>query len=118
MSDPTVRRPPGSADVARLAGTSQKTVSRVMNGERYVSAEVRDRVLMAARELGYRRNTAARALQLGRFHRIGVVTLGSSLYGPASTLVALERAVRSTGYSLSLVTTQEGQAGIAQEVWR
>ena len=77
MSDPKVRRPPGSADVARLAGTSQKTVSRVMNGERYVSAEVRDRVLMAARELGYRRNTAARALQLGRFHRIGVVTLGS-----------------------------------------
>ena len=116
MSDPTVRRPPGSADVARLAGTSQKTVSRVMNGERYVSAEVRDRVLMAARELGYRRNTAARALQLGRFHRIGVVTLGSSLYGPASTLVALERAVRATGYSLSLVTTLEGQAGIAQGV--
>jgi len=44
--------------------------------------------------------------------------LGSSLYGPASTLVALERAVRATGYSLSLVTTLEGQAGIAQEVWR
>jgi DNA-binding LacI/PurR family transcriptional regulator len=118
MSDPTARRPPGSTDVARLARVSQKTVSRVMNGERYVSAEVRDRVLSAARELGYRRNTAARALHLGKFHRIGVVTLGSSLYGPASTLVALERAVRATGYSLSLVTTLEGQAGIAQGVWR
>jgi DNA-binding LacI/PurR family transcriptional regulator len=116
MPDATPRRPPGSTDVARRAGVSQKTVSRVMNGERYVSPEVRDRVLVAARELGYRRNTAARALNLGRFHRIGVLTLGSALYGPASTLVALERAVRGTGYSLSLVTTIEGQAGVAQGV--
>ncbi|GAA4723286.1 LacI family transcriptional regulator [Phytohabitans rumicis] len=100
--------------MARLAGVSQKTVSRVMNGERYVSVDVRDRVLAAARELGYRRNTAARALNLGKFHRIGVVTLGSALYGPAQTLVALERAVRGVGYSLSLVTILEGQAGITQ----
>ncbi|MEJ3745672.1 LacI family DNA-binding transcriptional regulator [Actinomycetes bacterium KLBMP 9797] len=105
------RRPPGSADVARRAGVSQKTVSRVMNGEQYVSAAVRERVLAAARELGYRRNTAARALNLGRFHRIGVATLGSSLYGPASTLIALEREARRIGYALSVVNTFEGDAG-------
>lgn len=105
------RRPPGSTDVARHAGVSQKTVSRVMNGEPYVSAEVRDRVLAAARELGYRRNTAARALNLGRFHRIGVAWLGSALYGPASQLVALERRARGTSYALSVVSTFEGESG-------
>ncbi|MEV4110642.1 LacI family DNA-binding transcriptional regulator [Nonomuraea sp. NPDC049695] len=104
-------RPPSSTDVARLAGVSQKTVSRVLNGEPYVSEEVRERVLAAARELGYRRNTAARALHLGRFHRIGVAALGSSLYGPSSLLVALERAAREIGYALSVVNTLEGEDG-------
>ncbi|MER6006790.1 LacI family DNA-binding transcriptional regulator [Nonomuraea angiospora] len=103
------RRAPTSTDVARRAGVSQKTVSRVMNGEPYVSADVRERVLAVARELGYRPNTAARALNLGRFQRIGVVSLGSSLYGPSSLLVALERRARQTSYALSVVHTFEGR---------
>ncbi|AQZ62078.1 Transcriptional regulator, LacI family [[Actinomadura] parvosata subsp. kistnae] len=107
----TRRRPPGSTDVARLAGVSQKTVSRVMNGEPYVSDEIRERVLAAARELGYRRNTAARALNLGRFHRIGVVSLGSALYGPATQLIELERRARAIGYAFSVVHTLEGDEG-------
>jgi DNA-binding LacI/PurR family transcriptional regulator len=101
------RRPAGT-DVAHRAGVSQKTVSRVMNDEPYVTEEVRLRVLAAARELGYRRNNVARALTSGRTRRIGVVSLGSPLYGPASMLIELERAARSTGYSLSIVTTFEG----------
>ena len=64
-------------DVARLAGVSQKTVSRVMNDEPYVSEDVRRRVLAAAEELGYRSNNAARALASGRTRSIGVVTLGT-----------------------------------------
>src|SRR5918997_6911034 len=107
------RRPAGT-DVASRAGVSQKTVSRVMNGERHVKEEVRLRVLQAAQELGYRRNNAARALTSGRTRRIGVVSLGSALYGPASMLFELERAARGTGYSLSIVTTFEGDpAGVA-----
>ncbi|MEV6633196.1 LacI family DNA-binding transcriptional regulator [Actinoplanes sp. NPDC051470] len=109
----TKRRPAGT-DVASRAGVSQKTVSRVMNGEPYVKEEVRLRVLQAAQELGYRRNNAARTLTSGRTRRIGVVSLGSPLYGPASTLIELERGARSTGYSLSVVTTFEGDpAGVA-----
>jgi DNA-binding LacI/PurR family transcriptional regulator len=113
VADPgdAARRPPGSTDVARLAGVSQKTVSRVMNNEPHVSSAVRDRVLAAARELGYRRNNAARALNLGRFQRIGMVSIGTSLYGPSTLLVALERGIRRAGYSLSVVSTLEGQAG-------
>jgi DNA-binding LacI/PurR family transcriptional regulator len=103
-----IRRRPAGTDVASRAGVSQKTVSRVMNGEPYVTEEVRRRVLQAAQELGYRRNNAARTLTSGRTRRIGVVSLGSPLYGPASTLIELERGARSTGYSLSVVTTFEG----------
>ena len=74
---------PRSADVAHLAGVSRKTVSRVFNDEPYVSAEVRRRVLDAAEALGYRLNSAARALASGRTRAIGVVTLGTAGYGVA-----------------------------------
>jgi DNA-binding LacI/PurR family transcriptional regulator len=104
-------RRPGSTDVARLAGVSQKTVSRVFNNEPYVGEEVRRRVLEAARQLGYRPNLAARALHSGRTHRIGVASLGSAFFGPATLLVALERAARQTGYALSIVNTFEDEQG-------
>jgi len=108
---------PSGVDVARLAGVSQKTVSRVFNDEPYVSADVRRRVLDAAEQLGYRRNNAARALASGRTRSIGVVTLGTALYGPASLLMGVERAVRDTGYALRVVNTMEGDpAGVAGAV--
>lgn len=108
---------PRSVDVARLAGVSQKTVSRVFNDEPYVSAEVRRRVLEAAEQLGYRRNNAARALASGRTRSIGVVTLGTALYGPASLLMGVERVVRDTGYALRVVNTMEGDpSGLAGAV--
>ncbi|MFD7934209.1 LacI family DNA-binding transcriptional regulator [Streptomyces sp. NPDC059755] len=108
---------PRSLDVAQLAGVSQKTVSRVMNGEQYVSDGVRRRVLEAAEELGYRLNHAARALASGRTRSIGVVTLGTALYGPASLLMGVERTVRDTGYALRVVNTMEGDAsGVAGAV--
>ncbi|QNP76074.1 LacI family DNA-binding transcriptional regulator [Streptomyces roseirectus] len=104
-------------DVARIAGVSQKTVSRVFNDEPYVSADVRRRVLDAAEQLGYRRNNAARALASGRTRSIGVVTLGTALYGPASLLMGVEKVVRDTGYALRVVNTVEGDpAGIAGAV--
>ncbi|MEU6141084.1 LacI family DNA-binding transcriptional regulator [Streptomyces sp. NPDC047081] len=102
---------PRAVDVARLAGVSQKTVSRVFNGERYVSEDVRRRVLGAAEELGYRLNNAARALASGRTRSIGVVTLGTALYGPASLLIGIERATRDAGYALRVVNTVEGEPG-------
>lgn len=109
------RRPPGMTDVARLAGVSQKTVSRVVNNERYVSEALREKVLRAAAELGFRPNTAARALITGRFGRIGVVSLGSALYGPASLLIALERATRAAGLSFMVANTAEGEPDAIQD---
>ena len=108
---------PRGADVARLAGVSQKTVSRVFNDEQYVSEDVRRRVLDAAGQLGYRLNNAARALASGRSRAIGVVTIGTAGYGPASLLVGIERAVRDAGYTLRIVSTVEGEpTGIAGAV--
>jgi DNA-binding LacI/PurR family transcriptional regulator len=108
---------PRSADVAHLAGVSQKTVSRVLNNEPYVSEGVRRRVLDAADQLGYRLNNAARALASGRTRSIGVVSLGTALYGPASLLMGIERAVRGTGYALRVVSTVEGDpSGISVAV--
>ncbi len=98
-------------DVARSAAVSQKTVSRVINNEPSVRPQVRKRVLEAAQQLGYHRNAAARDLIRGRSHRIGVVSLGTVLHGPASALIGLEQAASVAGYSLSVVTTQEGDVG-------
>jgi DNA-binding LacI/PurR family transcriptional regulator len=106
----TGKRRPGGTDVARLAGVSQKTVSRVFNDEPSVSEETRVRVLDAARQLGYRPNGAARALLTGRHYRIGVVSLGTAHFGPSSLLVALERAARRISYSLSVANSFEDDA--------
>jgi DNA-binding LacI/PurR family transcriptional regulator len=100
-------RRPGSTDVARRAGVSQKTVSRVFNNEPAVTEETRQRVLAAAAELGYRPNGAARALLTGRTSRIGVVALGTAGFGPSSLLVGLERAALRTSFSLSIAHTFE-----------
>lgn len=54
------------ADVAERVGVSTKTVSNVVNGTGWVSAPVRERVLAAIAELGYRPNLAARQLRSGR----------------------------------------------------
>ena len=64
-------------DVARLAGVSQKTVSRVVNDAPYVRPDVRERVNRAIEELGYRPNAAAQALARERTHTIGVLSLGT-----------------------------------------
>jgi DNA-binding LacI/PurR family transcriptional regulator len=97
-------------DVAARAGVTQKTVSRVVNGERHVATATRERVLAAIRELGFRPNAAARALVTRQSRRLGMVTMGSALYGPASVLDGVEHAARSAGYALSVMRTCENSA--------
>jgi DNA-binding LacI/PurR family transcriptional regulator len=98
------RRPPAMSDVGRLAGVSHQTVSRVINGSRHVSPDTRQRVLDAMRELGYRPNSAARALATGRTRTVGVITFDTALYGPASTLFGIERAAHEAGYFITVVS--------------
>jgi DNA-binding LacI/PurR family transcriptional regulator len=86
------------SDVGRLAGVSHQTVSRVINGSPHVRPETRERVLKAMLELGYRPNFVARALVTGRSRTLGVVSFDTTLYGPASTLLGIERAAHEEGY--------------------
>ncbi|GAA3233090.1 LacI family DNA-binding transcriptional regulator [Dactylosporangium siamense] len=94
-------------DVARLAGVSHQTVSRVLNEHVRVAPETRARVLAAIHTLDYRPNTLARALVTGRSGALGVVSFDTTLYGPASTLQGIERAAHEAGYFLSIATTRE-----------
>ena len=90
------------ADVARSLGLSHQTVSRVLNDHPSVRPDTRARVLKAIDNLGYHRNSAARALVTRRSQTLGVVTLDTTQYGPASTLVGIERAAREAGYFISV----------------
>jgi len=93
-------------DVARQAGVSQKTVSRVVNEEPYVTDAVRDRVLEVIERLGFQPNEAARALVTRRGRRIGAVAMGgSAFYGPTSALAGVESFARAAGYALSVIRT-------------
>src|SRR5450759_2517679 len=102
----TVR--PVMTDVARLAGVSQKTVSRVINNAPNVSADVRDLVNASIEALGYRPNSAARALVTQRTRVIGIVTAGTALYGPTAQLFGVERAAWQAGHAVVIVSTADG----------
>ncbi|MET9567233.1 LacI family DNA-binding transcriptional regulator [Streptomyces tauricus] len=100
-------RPPTMADVARRAGVSHQTVSRVLGDHPNVRDETRAKVLHAIEEMGYRRNSSARALVTRRTRTLGVVASDTTLYGPASTLFALEEAARAEGYLVSTVSLRK-----------
>lgn len=99
-------RAPVMLDVARLAGVSHQTVSRVLNDHPSVAPATRDRVSEAIRALGYRRNEAARALKSRQTMNIGVLAHNTTLYGPASTLNGVERAAHQAGYATTLATVE------------
>ncbi|MDX3533575.1 LacI family DNA-binding transcriptional regulator [Streptomyces sp. MB09-01] len=111
----TERRHPVMADVAKLAGVSHQTVSRVLNGAPHVRPGTRERVLAAIRELDYRPNSAARALVTRRSQTLGVVSFESTLYGPASMLHGIEQAARSAGYFVSVTSLHSLDGRSVQE---
>ena len=90
-------------DVAKLAGVSKQTVSRVLNDNPAVRAETREAVLAAMRTLGYRPSRSARSLASGRTRMLGVISFDAARYGPASTLTAINTAAQEAGYLLSSI---------------
>jgi DNA-binding LacI/PurR family transcriptional regulator len=109
------RRAPTMADVAQRAGVSHQTVSRVLSNHPNVRESTRADVLRAIEELGYRRNSSARALVTRRTLTLGVVACNPTLFGPASTLFGLEEAARDEGYMVSAVTLRRFTAKALEE---
>ncbi len=89
-------------DVAKLAGVSNKTVSRVINNQAEISAETRARVQAAIERLGYRPNILARSLVNRRTDTLAVVAWGIELFGPSHTVIGIENQADELGYSLFL----------------
>lgn len=91
------------SDVARRAGVSLQTVSRVLHAHPHIRPATRERVERAIAELGYRPNGAARALARGRSGVIGVVSTSAALPGPRGTERALDDAARAAGYAVASI---------------
>ncbi len=87
-------------DVARLAGVSHQTVSRVLNNLPNVRAATRERVEQAIRQLNYVPSQAARALVTRRSRTIGLVATGLPDFGPSSIVLSFNRSARAEGYAV------------------
>jgi DNA-binding LacI/PurR family transcriptional regulator len=94
-------------DVARLAGVSHQTVSRVVNDVPNVRPATRERVEDAIRQLRYRPSTAARALVTKRSRTIGLITTGRPDFGPSSTALGFNDAARQARYTVSIASMAE-----------
>ncbi|RME19097.1 MAG: LacI family transcriptional regulator, partial [Candidatus Zixiibacteriota bacterium] len=106
MSKPNAHRVTLS-DVARLAGVSSQTVSRVVNNHPYVSSATRRRVEEAIRQLDYRPNRAARSLATQRTCMLGIISFGINHYGPAQMMTNIEQMAKTKGYGVSFSTVRD-----------
>lgn len=108
-NSPNGWRRPSMYDVAKVAGVSHMTVSRVLNGHPNIREQTRERVLAAIAETNFTPSSIARALATRRARRIGVIVDSPVQFGPNSTLRALEGAAREAGYAISAYSIAEGQ---------
>ena len=101
-------------DVARAAGVSPKTVSRVLNGDAPVGSRTRERVEAAIRDLGYVPSSAARAMRSNRSGLIGLITGAISFSHQAPEVSGLpeifivqgiQRALEASGMTLLISDT-------------
>ncbi|WP_251043759.1 LacI family DNA-binding transcriptional regulator [Arthrobacter sp. ISL-48] len=99
---PQQQRSPVIDDVARLAGVSVPTVSRVLTGAAKVSEAKREAVMNAITLLKYRPSAAARSVASRRSSVIAVIAGNTSRYGYAETIRGVEEAARARGYIVSI----------------
>lgn len=106
MSRLVKRKPATLSDVAATVGVAPMTVSRVINGNGYVSDETREKVMEAVKKMNYRRNGLARNLKRQRTETVGLVI--GDISNPYSTELA--NAVRESlsfrGYNLFICISE------------
>jgi DNA-binding LacI/PurR family transcriptional regulator len=102
MSSPRSSRRATIKDVAKFAGVSTQTVSRVLNDRPDVSAETRQRIQKIIVELGYKPSELARSLIQQRSNTLGIIIAGLRYVGVSLTLNGITEAAEAAGYSLLL----------------
>jgi LacI family transcriptional regulator len=100
----------GIRDVAERAGVGLATVSRVLSGRRVVRAELRERVLAAAAELGYEPDILAQSLRRGATRSAGFIADDLSNHLIADIATGAERVLRARGYSLLVMNSEMDRA--------
>jgi DNA-binding LacI/PurR family transcriptional regulator len=107
-------------DVARLAGVSHQTVSRVLNDLPNVRPATKARVEDAIKQLRYVPSPAARALVTKRSRTIGLIATGGTEFGPSSTVLHFNAAARDARWSVftaNMVDSDPGSARAAVEAF-
>ncbi|HYO87020.1 MAG TPA: LacI family DNA-binding transcriptional regulator [Candidatus Limnocylindrales bacterium] len=92
-------------DVARAAGVSYSTVSRVLNGYEFVKESTREKVLASAEQLGYVANMSARSLAGGHSQIIGVVVPGLDNGYIGEIVRGIDEELARVNYDLMMYTT-------------
>ncbi|TDD81356.1 LacI family transcriptional regulator [Saccharopolyspora karakumensis] len=101
-----------SRDVARLAGVSQMTVSRVLQDNGKVAPQTRERVLAAMREAGYRPHAAARTMRTRRTATVGVVVADITNPFYPQLLEAVSEALDAAGQRMVLWNGPDGSGAL------
>jgi LacI family transcriptional regulator len=101
-------------DVAKLAGVSYQTVSRVINDHPYVSKEARQRVEAAITALDYRPNKAATKLASKSSKIIATVLYGSWFPGLAEIALNVELAAKTSGFDVILINITEPKSQLVE----
>jgi len=89
-------------EVARQAGVSRQTVSRVINNRPDVASDTRKRILGIISDLEYQPSAIARSLSQRRSYNFGVLTAGLKYIGPSTTLSGITARSEELGYGLLL----------------
>jgi DNA-binding LacI/PurR family transcriptional regulator len=107
----TLQRRPTIKDVAKVAGVTYPTVSRVLSNKPYVALETRERVLHAISELGYRPSAAARSMVTQRTHLLAMLVPHLTDPNFGTLFSGAEREARKRGYSVLVADFDSASEG-------
>lgn len=103
-------------EVAKKAGVSTQTISRVINNRPDVAPGTFQRVQRVIKETGYAPNTLARSLIRGRSHTLGVVAYGLDYFGPSRVLTGIEQQAAKLGYSIFLNLIHQPETSVVDDL--
>lgn len=103
------------SDVAKAAGVSKQTISRVINDSPNVTPATREKILKVIADLGYRRSEMARNLNLGRSFTLGIVGSGLAYFG-SQTYQGIASRVEEKGYTLLIKELPDSRIGEVENV--